>query len=361
MIDKDKNILLIGTPYHLPNGQVDDVTVPFDQVEYFKNFGTNFADVIPDIKSGKTKLVFLFSDAWNTCNEYETNLTLNGNFLTIDLYNILYNVVTELGIKENSVFTTPSSVTGLKQHSDWPAHYYLESFNRYFEFNFGYQPSPGPHKYNYLWLNRRSRQHRVYGLHEAFRLGMMKDALYTFHNFNETKTTEEQVTHILAQYLPTEQINLDFLNHTRAGLNDTYDVNKDLQDVEQIKNLKSHAKNCRLEIISEFNCSNNKPFLTEKISRSIVMGKPFIVLGDRNSLSELRRLGFKTFSSQFDETYDELPDIKSRIDSALASARSYNSETYNDKMQEILEHNYNHYFGAYRDQQLALFKQVIIK
>jgi hypothetical protein len=361
MIDVDKSILLIGTPYHLPNGQVDDVTVPFDQVNYFKNFGTNFADVIPDIKSGKTKLVFVFSDAWNTCNEYETNLTLNGNFLTIDLYNILYNVVTELGIKENSVFTTPSSVTGLKQHSDWPAHYYLESFNRYFEFNFGYQPSPGPHKHNYLWLNRRSRQHRVYGLHEAFRLGMMKDALYTFHNFNETKTTEEQVTHMLSQYLPEEQIDLDFLNHTRAGLDDPYDVNKDIQDVEQIKNLKSHAKNCRLEIISEFNCSNNKPFLTEKISRSIVMGKPFIVLGDRNSLSELRRLGFKTFSSQFDETYDELPDIKSRIDSALASARSYNSETYNDKMQEILEHNYNHYFGAYRDQQLALYKQVIIK
>jgi len=357
-----EEILVIGTPYGLqPDKQIDDVIVPFNQVEYFENFSTNFAHVLPDIKSGKTKLVFLFCDAWNTCNEHEKHLQPNGNFLTIDIYNILYKVVTDLDIKQHSVFSTPSSIKNLKQHDDWPAIYYTESFNRYFGFKdvFGLSsPKSNPLTNKYFWLNRRSRSHRVYALHQAFRSGMLKDALYTFHNFDEGNLDREYFHHVLKQYLPDDQIDLDFLNYTRNDLDPEYDVSTDQQHELQLMKLKKISESCSLEIVSEFNCSNNKPFLTEKIGRSIVMQNPFVILGDAGTLEEIRRLGFRTFNKWIDESYDTVTDVKTRIDMALHAARNCDIMSYDTELKETLEYNYNFYFSEFCEQQTEILRNI---
>lgn len=358
-----QEILVVGTPYGLqPDKQTGDVLVPYNQVEYFENFSTHFSHLLPDIKSGKTKVVFLFCDAWNTCNEQEQHLQFNGNFLTIDIYNILYKVVTDLNIKQHSVFSTPSSVKNLKQHDDWPAIYYTESFNRYFGFKgaFGINACKKTNTLTnkYFWLNRRSRAHRIYALHEAFRLGMMKEALYTFHNFDEGNLDSGHFFHVLSQYLPAEQIDMDFLNHTRNDLDPDYDVSIDVQNESELLQLKKLSQSCSLEIVSEFNCSNNKPFLTEKIGRSIVMGNPFIVLGDAGTLDELRTLGFRTFSKWIDESYDTVTDVKTRIDTALTAARDCNIMTYDTELQETLEYNYNFYFSEFCEQQTNILKEM---
>ena len=358
-----QEILVVGTPYGLqPDKQTGDVLVPYNQVEYFENFSTHFSHLLPDIKSGKTKVVFLFCDAWNTCNEQEQHLQFNGNFLTIDIYNILYKVVTDLNIKQHSVFSTPSSVKNLKQHDDWPAIYYTESFNRYFGFKgaFGINACKKTNTLTnkYFWLNRRSRAHRIYALHEAFRLGMMKEALYTFHNFDEGNLDSGHFFHVLSQYLPAEQIDMDFLNHTRNDLDPDYDVSIDVQNESELLQLKKLSQSCSLEIVSEFNCSNNKPFLTEKIGRSIVMGNPFIVLGDAGTLDELRTLGFRTFSKWIDESYDTVTDVKTRIDTAVTTARDCNIMSYDTELQETLEYNYNFYFSEFCEQQTNILKEM---
>lgn len=358
-----QEILVVGTPYGLqPDKQTGDVLVPYNQIEYFENFSTHFSHLLPDIKSGKTKVVFLFCDAWNTCNEQEQHLQFNGNFLTIDIYNILYKVVTDLNIKQHSVFSTPSSVKNLKQHDDWPAIYYTESFNRYFGFKgaFGINACKKTNTLTnkYFWLNRRSRAHRIYALHEAFRLGMMKEALYTFHNFDEGNLDSGHFFHVLRQYLPAEQIDMDFLNHTRNDLDPDYDVSTDAQNESELLQLKKLSQSCSLEIVSEFNCSNNKPFLTEKIGRSIVMGNPFIVLGDAGTLDELRTLGFRTFSKWIDESYDTVTDVKTRIDTALTAARDCNIMSYDTELQETLEYNYNFYFSEFCEQQTTTLRNI---
>ena len=92
-----QEILVIGTPYGTqPDKQVGDVVVPYNQIEYFENFSTNFAHILPDIHSGKTKAVFLFCDAWNTCNEHEQHLQFNGNFLTIDILKMSIPILLKL-------------------------------------------------------------------------------------------------------------------------------------------------------------------------------------------------------------------------------------------------------------------------
>ena len=355
-----EEILIVGTPYHFPSKQEGDIMIPFNQVEYFENFATEFEHVLPDIRNGNTKLVFLFCDAWNTCNEQEHHLKFNGNFITIDIYNILYKVVTDLDIKHRSVFSTPSSIKNLKQHDDWPAIYYTESFNRYFGFEgvFGPYSRKTTLTNKYFWLNRRSRSHRIYALHEAFRLGMMKDALYTFHNFDEGNLDSGHFFHVLRQYLPAEQIDIDFLNHTRNDLDPDYDVSTDAQCEPELLQLQKLSQSCSLEIVSEFNCSNNKPFLTEKIGRSIVMKNPFIILGDAGSLEELRSLGFRTFSKWIDESYDTVLDVKTRIDTALSAAQDCDLMTYDEELYETLDYNYNLYFSEFREQQTTILSNI---
>ena len=52
----------------------------------------------------------------------------------------------------------------------------------------------------------------------------------------------------------------------------------------------------------------NKLFFTEKIEKCFTAGQPFILVGNRNSLSKLREFGFKTFSDFWDESYDREVD-----------------------------------------------------
>lgn len=87
----------------------------------------------------------------------------------------------------------------------------------------------------------------------------------------------------------------------------------------------------------------NTIFLTEKVFRSFYNKRPFVLIGNRYTLAELHKLGFKTFPHIFDESYDELPDEK-RLDSILKQVNTIDkielhSKVFCRETDEILEHN----------------------
>jgi hypothetical protein len=101
-----------------------------------------------------------------------------------------------------------------------------------------------------------------------------------------------------------------------------------------------------LSVISEaqFEDSQGTVFLSEKMFKPIACYHPFIVLGNRNSLHEMKKLGYQTFSKWIDEGYDTLSDGK-RMDSIIESIIQFDKEKnkisiYKD-MKEVLIHNYN--------------------
>ena len=86
-------------------------------------------------------------------------------------------------------------------------------------------------------------------------------------------------------------------------------------------------------------------FFSEKIWRSIYNKRPFMIIGQKNSIKELQKLGFKTFPHIFDESYDSMEDDK-RIYHVLNQLTSFTCEKLHNKIytQEtelILEHNYD--------------------
>ena len=64
-------------------------------------------------------------------------------------------------------------------------------------------------------------------------------------------------------------------------------------------------------------------FITEKTYRPLANGRPFIVLGPVRTLSFLKSLGFVTFSSIIDETYDEIDDPMMRFDAVCTVVKNF--------------------------------------
>jgi hypothetical protein len=98
------------------------------------------------------------------------------------------------------------------------------------------------------------------------------------------------------------------------------------------------------EIVCETYFSGTTFFTTEKIWRPIALKTPFIVQGPANFLHNLRRLGFKTFDSWWDEGYSEDPNewqvklIKELIDMLAVKTKQELKKMY-DEMEPVLEHN----------------------
>ena len=99
--------------------------------------------------------------------------------------------------------------------------------------------------------------------------------------------------------------------------------------------------------------------MTEKIFKPIVSRRPFVLVAAPGNLAYLRSYGFRTFEPWIDESYDQetnhnqrLQMIAQQIERVAHLGIEQRSQMHQD-MQEVLQHNYNHFFGE--------FQQIITK
>ena len=121
-------------------------------------------------------------------------------------------------------------------------------------------------------------------------------------------------------------------------------------------------KNIFVDIVCEKMLTGKTFFPTEKIARPIITQTPFIIMGSVNFLSNLKELGFKTFSSFWNEDYDyqhglqranaikDLIDKISKKDKNDLIAMQY-------EMKPVLEHNRNRYNQLSDKKILEVFSQ----
>lgn len=106
-------------------------------------------------------------------------------------------------------------------------------------------------------------------------------------------------------------------------------------------------KNIFADVVVETYVSGMSFFPTEKTLRPIIAKTPFIVMGPAGYLSNLKRMGFKTFDCWWNEDYDNYSDysrlcqIKSVLDYIFSLTINQLQNLLND-MEEILEHNRQH-------------------
>ena len=174
-----------------------------------------------------------------------------------------------------------------------------ESLLGFFQFNFYYYPfhlnfvTPSEYfdsgefpfpldrefeKY-FLTLNRANKEHKS-EFKTFFDSNNLKDISYYSFLWNDERNFEE-----------------DYNQSTYANHNKLTEI----------------YKNSAINIINESKYSSEifsipYTFISEKTFRALAFPRPFIVIGQRHTLRNLQKMGFRTFSDIIDESYDDLPD-----------------------------------------------------
>jgi hypothetical protein len=109
--------------------------------------------------------------------------------------------------------------------------------------------------------------------------------------------------------------------------------------------LVQESKSTFLEIVAETDYTHWVSRITEKSLKPIAAHRPFIVFGSSGVLRILRELGFKTFSSVWDESYDDIQDANLRLSVVMRSigqAMSLDFEEVKARCRDICAYNQAH-------------------
>ena len=156
------------------------------------------------------------------------------------------------------------------------------------------------------FLNRKPRKHRAIFYTQLFHAKLLEYGLISMNPW-EGETSHEEVN--IDEFFEDSSR----LEHAHSVLPISWDNSDNLENSDEKVNRFNDVAilNSWLTIVSEthFNDKQGTVFLSEKTFKAIASYHPFIILGSKESLKELRKLGYYTFDDYIDETYDELGNM----------------------------------------------------
>ncbi len=187
----------------------------------------------------------------------------------------------------------------------------------------------------FLSFNRTVDKEHRYSLYHDYLTHDFSDSYFSFLTFEGIHCDPYQTPKLkLQEYASKIPIELDTSGFFNFRIHNT--IKKEL-----------FLDSC-IHIITETSFSGNELFVSEKVLKPIVNYQPFIALGPVNYLKELKRLGFKTFSDFWDESYDDIEDPKERylkVSNLILELNSKSIEEFNElyqKTKDIVIFNQNY-------------------
>lgn len=102
--------------------------------------------------------------------------------------------------------------------------------------------------------------------------------------------------------------------------------------------------NTYYSIVSETLIDTGSILVSEKTFKPIAFRHPFMIAGQQNILSYIKKLGFETFENLFDESYDTEYNYYARLSLIENNVKNFQRTPYNNITLEKLEHNHNLFF-----------------
>jgi hypothetical protein len=110
-----------------------------------------------------------------------------------------------------------------------------------------------------------------------------------------------------------------------------------------------------ISLVTESLADDNTLFFSEKIWKPIMVGHPFILYGNKDSLKYLKNLGYQTFDRWIDEKHDDELDYKVRSKMIVNEIKKLSEKSLEDlkiirnEMNDVCVHNQNHYKKLYQE------------
>jgi len=191
--------------------------------------------------------------------------------------------------------------------------------------------------FNFNCLQKRLRNHRIWFYIRLFEEGLLENSLVSMNPFNTNNVCLEEQTISKERAIAANTVlPLYVYGKSNVEFDDGYYIQR------------QHDQYCLdswFTVISEasFADSDQQLFLSEKVFKPIVCFHPFIILGNKGSLQELRDMGYKTFDGWIDESYDNLPTFE-RYEAILKEIKRINAIedklAWFESMRPVLEHNF---------------------
>jgi hypothetical protein len=278
--------------------------------------------------------------------------TVEGDNFTstvFDGFQHLHSTVRLLGLPKHSVLIVSGNLNAGQQYTTWCKQ---NSKEEYIEFQEGIEwdgkmshpPNTAVTIKDYCVpfnsLNRAHRNHRtehLYFLAENKLQGLVSGgAWFAIHSIDE----------------PIYQT-VDY-NHYKSVLTANYPKIVDVKDlVNQVPNLTNNLEiyeNSQLTIVTESHFDQiGGLFITEKTFRPLLVGHPFMVLGQQGTLRKLRSWGFETNFDGLDQSYDVIEDDQERFIKFHQSLYNWTvldkeiKRTLLYKWKNVINHNFYHY------------------
>ena len=179
--------------------------------------------------------------------------------------------------------------------------------------------------YKFLFLNGRMRPHRKYLL-ESFRLsGLLDQSLWTCLDAKRARSHSIKFEH-------NGQNLLDTVRPVHY-LDPKYEYGDYAKNVNQVTDVDLYVKpalfnndwgeiyikpepyiDTYFSLVTETVFEYPHSFRTEKISKPLAIGHPFIVAANRGYYQDLHDLGFQTFGHVIDQSFDQIDDNQKRIE-----------------------------------------------
>jgi hypothetical protein len=184
--------------------------------------------------------------------------------------------------------------------------------------------------YKFLFLNGRARPHRKY-LWERLRLtGLLDQALWTMldgrgtgyrtlslkHNGTELLSTNTPIQHLPPQYEVDRYRNNTATSSTYPHQFVKFDIfNNEWGEIylESAPYIDTY-----FSLVTETVLECPYSFRTEKIAKVLAMGHPWICATNSGFYRDMRNMGFQTFHTLIDETFDQIENSQDRIDRVFA-------------------------------------------
>jgi len=201
---------------------------------------------------------------------------------------------------------------------------YDKHLNNKFKFTHDHFGSYFYKKRDFLYLNKQPRKHRVKLYNKLLEQGVLDNSIYTFVEGESKRRLEKEY----------ELPGIDPKDYPRWG--------KD-QDITEMPYVDTVCS-----IVSETNDNDTDVFMTEKIWKPIMAQHVFVVHGNHLYLQKLREIGFKTFGSYFDESYDLENDKDKKIDAIVSLCKHLKTVNWQDIYRQTIalrQHNYNTFFN----------------
>ena len=335
----------------LPNDCRYLYIINIHNVMYFENninigFKKISQKVLEDIKNNKAKLVLLMS------TEGES-----GTIVAPQDFNILNAWINDLQLPAKNIHYINGNLTSntISKQNTMPYNMYgvtvFETWNDPFKFNDIVDFKPAENQYLYLNYNRIPRLHRIYLLAELLEAGLFNEGLNSFditkrktllqdNNFKYAINMYDKELLQTAQYIfntKTQIIDIDTTNNLASNIN-----------------IHMHESTF-VDIVTETIVDPNSLFISEKLWKPIMIGKPFIVLGSNGMLSKLKEMGYKTYDKWFDETYDNTNTLNEKIKIIIKNINSYKDKSIDElryirkQMSETCKYNQLHFKTLVKD------------